>query len=772
MKQLSALLLIVSLLLSIFSLSVSALNGTAKVTFHPRLLNVNDADGNKFTYDGTRQNNVPGQTTDRIRYTLYRIANMDADRADLEQGNDIGVGDKKANLNGKNINYFEQPIVTELDVGQTEAVVDNLPYGFYYVVVEDIAGRGRRGEPVIILVPSTKTDGSLNEDIHLYSKLVIGKHRVTVKKLVNGLALDDEKQGPHIKHGTYVMKFRLQKNVGDDQWKDVDDQGNLTDNETYHFTEGRNFNYGVKDIVGLENGEYRVLEEEFILKENDGVMPKTFNAIKRGILDKGSVDFDTNKFIFNDNVIGEQDAFGRKIGNMFGKNPEVKFTINDNDADVTVDNKMRPQITKFIMHGDGEDEKRYTVKGVNPGEEIRYRLDVTVPYAAGQVANMDKDQFKGLLNAQYPRFMVHDSALANETKVTRADDSPVTVVFVTGNGQRHQLVNNQDYWLLNPNHNSKDIQIDFRRGGNGFSDRVINLMHANIGDNRAHFEIEFKVKVLDAQNLNVLPNLQGDLGRVFSNEELNAIISAMGVGSVNSLPTALAEKKMKFEASGSDADRERARIRLSIDNNARIELDGDIVIFSNTVRSQFGLLKVHKVNENNVVLPGAKFDLMREGVKISEGTSDAEGNIYFVIPIGSDIEFYEDTGYLHHNGIGSIERKPLDLGQPVLMMRLFDDTLDGFLLDNFYFRPDFLQADALTYQLQEVQAPAGYEIIKKPIDVSLDALIKEHTVVNKPRIELPFTGGMGTILFTLIGILLVGSGSFLYMNSRRKKSAK
>ena len=116
LKQSSALLLIVSLLLSIFSLSVSALNGTAKITFHPRLLTTTEVDDStKVKYDGGVQVNPPGQATDGIKYTLYRIADADAARDTLEKGNDIGVGDNQVDVGGKHIHYFGDSITKTLN---------------------------------------------------------------------------------------------------------------------------------------------------------------------------------------------------------------------------------------------------------------------------------------------------------------------------------------------------------------------------------------------------------------------------------------------------------------------------------------------------------------------------------------------------------------------------------------------------------------------------------------------------------------------------------
>lgn len=91
--------------------------------------------------------------------------------------------------------------------------------------------------------------------------------------------------------------------------------------------------------------------------------------------------------------------------------------------------------------------------------------------------------------------------------------------------------------------------------------------------------------------------------------------------------------------------------------------------------------------------------------------------------------------------------------------------------------------DAIAYQLVETEAPDGYYKLKDPVDVTIaanydqDGVLQSWTVngggndvavniQNNKGTLLPETGGMGTILFTLVGAAAIGYGIY------RKRTAK
>lgn len=79
------------------------------------------------------------------------------------------------------------------------------------------------------------------------------------------------------------------------------------------------------------------------------------------------------------------------------------------------------------------------------------------------------------------------------------------------------------------------------------------------------------------------------------------------------------------------------------------------------------------------------------------------------------------------------------------------------------------------YYLVETKAPEGYNLLTSPITVTINesSHITENavTVENSAKFILPITGGTGTMLFTMSGILLIGLAIILIVSSKKKKVA-
>ena len=78
----------------------------------------------------------------------------------------------------------------------------------------------------------------------------------------------------------------------------------------------------------------------------------------------------------------------------------------------------------------------------------------------------------------------------------------------------------------------------------------------------------------------------------------------------------------------------------------------------------------------------------------------------------------------------------------------------------------------MVYYIEETKAPSGYNLLQDPVKASFDDEDTNHVVVkdivNKKGFTLPNTGGVGTLLLVVFGIVLIGLAIILTMNKKKK----
>ena len=82
--------------------------------------------------------------------------------------------------------------------------------------------------------------------------------------------------------------------------------------------------------------------------------------------------------------------------------------------------------------------------------------------------------------------------------------------------------------------------------------------------------------------------------------------------------------------------------------------------------------------------------------------------------------------------------------------------------------------DTDTYYLKQTKASTGYRLLSEVVELNPTSLNKETglyniEITNTKMGLLPSTGGLGTILYTLVGLLVIGIGSTIFIKYRQKQ---
>lgn len=98
-----------------------------------------------------------------------------------------------------------------------------------------------------------------------------------------------------------------------------------------------------------------------------------------------------------------------------------------------------------------------------------------------------------------------------------------------------------------------------------------------------------------------------------------------------------------------------------------------------------------------------------------------------------------------------------------------------------------------TYYLVETKTVKGYNLLKAPVEVKLNVEYvtttengvtttkftenkkpsdgtHQETIINKKGFQLPTTGGMGTLLFSVIGVIVMIAAAFILLKGRKKEA--
>lgn len=260
--------------------------------------------------------------------------------------------------------------------------------------------------------------------------------------------------------------------------------------------------------------------------------------------------------------------------------------------------------------------------------------------------------------------------------------------------------------------------------------------------------------------------------KIYRNEQLTDLVSSSGNYTVDETTNANYNLRITFTNSFiNDADNAGQIFYITYDakvtsatptykNTATITYNNDpydassIKEITDTEEVYSYTIKVNKLNSDKQALTGAEFTLYSGSTQLKfEGKNgdymyDPNGTVD-TLEVGAD-------GYFHVTG--------LDLGTYELKETKAPDgytiptgSIQIILMDT--------QPDGILDDTSKVTASGTYQLDGSP---TINQSILSLGVINTSGFDLPVTGGSGTIMFTVLGLILMSGAAFLYIRSRKK----
>ncbi|MCL2343879.1 MAG: SpaH/EbpB family LPXTG-anchored major pilin [Firmicutes bacterium] len=231
----------------------------------------------------------------------------------------------------------------------------------------------------------------------------------------------------------------------------------------------------------------------------------------------------------------------------------------------------------------------------------------------------------------------------------------------------------------------------------------------------------------------------------------------------------------------------------TVPNNAQInftnQYDEAKTVVSNEVDINTAVIDITKIDAataNDATptkLPDAEFKIATSSDNAQNQhflKTDSAGNLYDywdgVLPAPTDHLYYTDDGATVAPGGLKDYVVTTDSSGNASLEGIAD--YNGFVTADSSSGATTYSADWLSYYLVETKAPANYNLVPGIITVTFDASmsagsaathIASVTVTNNHGFMLPKTGGAGTILFTVGGIVIIGMAVILLLGSKKKK---
>ena len=212
---------------------------------------------------------------------------------------------------------------------------------------------------------------------------------------------------------------------------------------------------------------------------------------------------------------------------------------------------------------------------------------------------------------------------------------------------------------------------------------------------------------------------------------------------------AYAGKQIQLQYSATvTKDAEKVAGQGQVSNTAKVNHNGGADSEGDTVTLKYGEFSFKKVNKDGDGLKGVTFNVIKDGVNVK---FESEGDGKYVVSSADTA-----SGVLTTGTDGQLSVRGLADG--TYTVKEIDNPLPGYA-ENF--KAEF------TVTVKDGVATINLDDDNNLVSENEDGQVE---VLNVRSIsELPLTGAAGTALFTVLGLLIAGAGTLVYMKSRSVK---